>query len=448
MRLTIFSRLIYGYLVVFLLIFAVSVYMIYQLAQFETITHSILEVDHRMEDGGKKLTDSLLSQMRFEKKFMVVRDEALYEQFLLARDDFQKYLEEVMRFADTPLQKELLGTVKVRHQAYQALVAEEAAQVRANQPYPLSGFVLEKEKMADRLLEHLQTLAVHSQQNTLGKIKKLEEARIHARQLTMGITGIALLAVVVLSFFITVSITHPISLLIGKTRDIARGTFDGHLPRSAPPEIKELGVAFGSMFEQLKTLDQMKSDFFSTISHELRTPLTSIKEGTSLLLEGVGGEITEKQRKLLKIISGESNRLIELVNASLDLSKMEAGKMAFHFARADIRPLIQKVTGEIEPLAMAKKVRLQVENHEALPPVKMDREKILQVLRNLLGNAVKFSFEGGEVRISAHRENGKMRVAVSDTGPGIPREDLATIFEKFRQGPRESSATGKGTGLG
>jgi two-component system sensor histidine kinase GlrK len=192
----------------------------------------------------------------------------------------------------------------------------------------------------------------------------------------------------------------------------------------------------------------MKSDFFSTISHELRTPLTSIKEGTSLLLEGVGGEISEKQKKLLQIISGESNRLIDLVNSSLDLSKMEAKMMVFHFTQAEISPLIQKVIGEIEPLAMAKKIRLQVGNHERLPPVKMDREKILQVLRNFLGNAVKFSFEGGEVRVSACRENGKMKVSVSDTGPGIPKANLATIFEKFQQGPRENSAPGKGTGLG
>src|SRR5512143_2011055 len=101
MKLTIFSRLIYGYLVVFLLILAVSVYMMYRLVQFENITHSILDVDHRMEDLGKKLSDSLLSQMRYEKKYVVVRDEAIYEEFLLARDEFQKYLEEVLPFTDT-----------------------------------------------------------------------------------------------------------------------------------------------------------------------------------------------------------------------------------------------------------------------------------------------------------------------------------------------------------
>lgn len=448
MKLSIFSRLICGYLVVFLMILTVSVYMVYRLVQFENITHSILDVDHRMEDLGKKLTDSLLSQLRYEKKYMVVRDEALYGQFLLARDDFQKYLDEVISFADTVPQRELLNRVRTYHQAYQNLIAEEAGFLRGDQPYSPSWYMMEKEKVVDWILESLQSLAIHSQQNTLGKIKKLEEAGISARQVTMGMAAVALLAVVFLSFMITMGITHPISLLIGKTRDIARGVFECDLPLSAPPEIRELGLAFQSMCEQLKTLDQMKSDFFSTVSHELRTPLTSIKEGTSLLLEGVGGEITEKQRKLLKIIAGESNRLINLVNSSLDLSKMEARMMIFHFTQADMSTLVQKVVGEIEPLAMVKKIRLRVENQEQLPLVKMDRERILQVLRNLLGNAVKFSLEGGEVKITACRENGRMKVSVRDTGPGIPKENLATIFEKFRQAPQQNSGAGKGTGLG
>ena len=448
MKLSIFSRLIYGYLVVFLLILAVSVYMMYRLVQFENITHSILDVDHRMEDLGKKLADSLLSQLRYEKKFMVARDEALYEQFLLARDEFQRYLEEVAPFADTGSQKELLNSIKAHHLSYQALIAEEAGYVRANRPYSSSWVMKEKERTTDRIFEILQTLTVQSQGDTLRKIRKLEEAGIKARQVTVTMAAIALLAVVMLSFFITMTITHPISQLIGKTRNIARGIFECKLPWSAPPEIKELGLAIHSMCEQLKALDQMKSDFFSSISHELRTPLTSIKEGTSLLLEGLGGEITEKQKKLLKIIAGESNRLIDLVNSSLDLSKMEAGMMVFHFTQADVMPLIHKAVGEIEPLALAKKIRLRAENHEPLPLVKMDRERILQVLRNFLGNAVKYSFEGGEVRISARREDGKLKVSVSDTGPGIPKEDLAAIFEKYQQGPRGHSESAKGTGLG
>jgi two-component system sensor histidine kinase GlrK len=256
------------------------------------------------------------------------------------------------------------------------------------------------------------------------------------------------LAVIILSLVITSSITHPISLLVGKTREIARGRLEDDLPISGPPEIRELGESLNSMCVQLRAIDKMKSDFFSTISHELRTPLTSIKEGTSLLLDGIGGEITEKQEKLLKIIAGESKRLIELVNSSLDLSKMEAGMTVLNFTKEDMAPLIKKAVAEIEPLAMGKKIRLRVENHDRLPPVKMDRERILQVLRNILGNAVKFTFEGGEVEISAHPEDGGVKVSVKDSGPGIPAENLKTIFEKFHQIPLKSPDHKGGTGLG
>ncbi|HYB21255.1 MAG TPA: HAMP domain-containing sensor histidine kinase, partial [Thermodesulfobacteriota bacterium] len=296
--------------------------------------------------------------------------------------------------------------------------------------------------------EKLQTLVLYYRQNTLKKIIQLEEAGVSARQVTMIIVAIALLTVIVLSLVITSSITHPISLLIGKTREIARGIFENNLHLSGPPEIKELSEAVNSMCERLQAIDKMKSDFFSTISHELRTPLTSIKEGTSLLIDGVGGEITEKQKKLLNIIAGESKRLIELVNSSLDLSKMEAGMMAFNFAKEDVTPLIHKAVAEIEPLAMAKKIRLRVENQDRLPLVKMDRERVLQVLRNILGNAVKFTFEGGEVRISAQREDWRVKVSINDSGPGIPRENLKTIFEKFQQGPLKNPEHKRGTGLG
>jgi signal transduction histidine kinase len=127
---------------------------------------------------------------------------------------------------------------------------------------------------------------------------------------------------------------------------------------------------------------------------------------------------------------------------------MEAGMMVFHFTPADILPLIHKAVEEIEPLAMAKKVHLEVKRPEHLPVVKMDPERILQVLRNFIGNAVKFSFEGGEVAIGVRSEDGELRVSVQDTGPGILKENLTAIFEKFQQGPSAGPRHMKGTGLG
>jgi two-component system sensor histidine kinase GlrK len=236
--------------------------------------------------------------------------------------------------------------------------------------------------------------------------------------------------------------------VIAKTREIANGVLKSDLDISSPAEINELARAFNLMCRKLQAVDKMKSDFFAAMSHELRTPLTSIKEGTSLLLEGVGGDTTEKQRKLLTIIAEESNRLITQVNSLLDLSKMEEGMVHFNFVRGDLIPLLHKAAAETELLAAAKNITLQLEHAPDLSPIRIDRERMLQVLRNLIGNAVKFTPHGGRVKVTAGPVAEGLMVDVSDTGPSIPKEKLSVIFEKYHQIPLADSNQIKGTGLG
>jgi two-component system sensor histidine kinase GlrK len=217
---------------------------------------------------------------------------------------------------------------------------------------------------------------------------------------------------------------------------------------NSPPEIGELAAAINLMSARLQELDRMKADFFASMSHELRTPLTSIKEGTGLLLDGVGGETTERQRKLLTILAEESNRMINVVNSLLDLSKMEAGMMTYDFEMANVDPLIKRALSEMTPLVEAKQIKLESRVQSPLPTVRIDPERILQVLRNLLGNAVKFTPKGGQVSVVAKPIDGKVEVSVKDSGPGIPAESLISIFEKFSQGNHRGAHTRQGTGLG
>jgi two-component system sensor histidine kinase GlrK len=276
----------------------------------------------------------------------------------------------------------------------------------------------------------------------------LADAGARAREAAVTITIASLLFILILSLVIARSITRPIAILKNKTREIAKGRFEGDLRLSSPPEIGELAASFNLMCHRLSELDKVKTDFFASMSHELRTPLTSIKEGTGLLLEGVGGATTEKQRKLLTILAEESNRLIGLVNSLLDLSKMEAGMMSYSFEKASLVPLIRKAVGEITPLLEAKGIQLETEVADGLPTVKLDRERILQALRNLIGNAVKFTPKAGRVKVSARPANGKVEVSVRDTGPGIAADNLKTIFDKFQQGNSSGGFSANGTGLG
>ncbi len=167
-----------------------------------------------------------------------------------------------------------------------------------------------------------------------------------------------------------------------------------------------------------------------------------------LLREGVGGVLTDKQKRLLRILAMETDRLIGLVNSLLDLSKMEAGMMTYRFEPGVLSPLIDRAMMEIGPIVESKKITVEKRVNESLPKIMMDSERILQALRNLIGNAVKFTPEGGQIRVSALLVNRNVEVSISDTGPGIPEENLGKIFDKFQQALPSGSYPMKGTGLG
>lgn len=446
-RLTIFSRLMISYLTIFILVMIVGVYAILMLHQLNAGTRHILTIDNRIIDYEEKLTDSILSQMRYEKKYVITKDTVLYDQFLSAKEEFNKFLSEALLIADTSEKRALLNRVKAYHEHFQSSIDRQIGQVRGNQTRSKKEGQ-EIEKAADGILEVLKKLETVSRRDIQDRMSGLKEAGATAGRFAITMSIIALFLVIAISFLITRSITKPLTILRERTKEISKGVFDGNLNHPAPPEVWELMAAFNSMCGKLKAVDKMKSDFFSSMSHELRTPLTSIKEGVSLLQDGVGGTVNEKQKRLLAILSEESKRLIDLVNSLLDLSKMEAGMMPYAFEQGSIAPLIGRATTEITPLIEAKKIALRKKIDEGLPVIRIDREKILQVLRNLLGNAVKFTPERGEVTVSARVVNREVEVVVSDTGPGITKENLTTIFEKFHQASATNPGRTKGTGLG
>ena len=448
MKPTIFSRLMIGYLTIFFLVSAVSVYAILKLHQSNTGTRYILRIDNSILDYKEKLNDSILSQLRFERKYAITKDMLFYNQFLSAKEEFNQFFLEVLFMADTPQKKESLRKIETYYRRYLSLTEEEMTHVRMNRPYPRRYYEQEIGKTTEGILEELKKLETQSRHDIRHRIKKLEEAAASTRELAILLSTIAILLAIATSLFITRGITKPLNLLMKKTREISRGAFNSDLDIPSPPEISELAGSFNAMCRQLKTVDKMKSDFFSSMSHELRTPLTSIKEGISLLQEGVGGTIADKQKRLLTILTEESNRLIDLVNSLLDLSKMEAGMMTYTFEEESLVPLIERAMMEMAPLVEGKKISLGAMLGRDLPFLRMDREKILQTLRNLIGNAVKFSPEGGRVTVTAQRMNQEVKVSVADTGPGIPKDDLASIFEKFHQAPFPHSDQFKGTGLG
>lgn len=441
MTMSIFSRLVTGYLIIFLLVTLMGVYIHIHLDNLEADILSITNVDNRLLDYNKKMMNTFISEIQNGKKYVITKDVIFHNQFLMTVSEFETYIKEIKSLAKTDSMKKLLHDIEESHRKYVNLCNEECDLIINNKRYDQAAYASEKEFVSSLILENLKEFRSLVENESLKTIKRLGVEGVNARRINIIVTAATLLLSIAIAVFITRSITQPIKTMRKKTRDIAKGFYGSQVKCSSLSEMNELATDINEMCTKLMTIDKIKSNFFSLISHELRTPLTSIKEGTNLLIEGKGGQITEKQKKLLTIINEESNRLISLTNSILDLAKMEAGMLEYRFVRADIVPLIVKSLTEIEPLIKAKDITTDISVPKDMPDVRIDPERILQALRNVIGNAIKFSPKRGTIKISAVRNQSAIEVSVSDNGPGIPSEELSRIFDKF-QSPK------MGTGLG
>jgi PAS domain S-box-containing protein len=205
-------------------------------------------------------------------------------------------------------------------------------------------------------------------------------------------------------------------------------------------EIEEKG-------RQLEIASKHKSQFLANMSHELRTPLNAILGYTELILDNIYGETPEKVRDALKRVDKNAHHLLGLINDVLDLAKIEAGSLTLSLTDFSMKEVVQTAITAAEPLARAKKLALKVLVPVDLPTAKGDERRIVQVLLNLAGNAIKFT-ETGEVRVEVTASDGVFLVSVADTGVGIAEADQRRIFEEFQQAEGSGKGNKGGTGLG
>lgn len=217
--------------------------------------------------------------------------------------------------------------------------------------------------------------------------------------------------------------------------------------RSMRDHIEKSRAKLEEANSKLQELDLMKSEFLNTVSHELRTPLTSIKAFAEILLDNVG-EDPETQTEFLEIINKESDRLTRLVNNLLDLSRIEAGRMKWDREPLDLHEVASTAVTSLRAAAEKKGLNLEVDLEEELPTLG-DRDKLIQVVTNLLGNAIKFTSPGGTVKVSASRHDLlTCHINIQDSGVGIEPQFHESIFEKFSQVDSSETRDIKGSGLG
>src|SRR6185295_15463755 len=217
--------------------------------------------------------------------------------------------------------------------------------------------------------------------------------------------------------------------------------------RQATAELADQNELLRRQAFQLEQASAMKSQFLANVSHELRTPLNAIIGYTHLMLEGVSGELSRPQQDKLARIDANARHLLAVINDLLDITRIESGKMPVQREWLRLPDLIDEVMTEVEPVIAGTRLQVIRSLSPALPEIETDRQKVKQIVLNLLTNALKFTPQGS-VAIRLEHDAEEISIAVSDTGIGVAEENQKTIFEAFEQANSSFARRQGGTGLG
>ncbi len=209
-----------------------------------------------------------------------------------------------------------------------------------------------------------------------------------------------------------------------------------------------IAIENARLFAAVEAANQAKTEFISFVSHELKQPMTAIKGYTDLLVKGLAGDLTEMQRSFLEVVRSNVNRMDTMVQELLDISRIEAGRLRLEIGQVALREAVEEAVRVIRQEIEAKRQTLEVEIAEPLPPVKADRNRVVQILTNLLSNAYKYTPEEGRIRVTVQPNGGFVVCSVSDTGIGIAPEEQERLFTKFFRSQHPAVRNVPGTGLG
>ena len=289
---------------------------------------------------------------------------------------------------------------------------------------------------------------------------------------TSSLVLVGLVVALLASLFVARRVLGPLELLRKGTERIGGGDLDFRLNIKTGDEIEVLADEFNKMTEhlseayiglerkvvertqaltmvneKLEEANQLKSQFLANVNHELRTPLSSIIGYARLMRRETEGQISSLQRDNLEDLLRNAERLLGLIDSLLDFAKIESGKMGVRLEPVKIEALVREAVTTLEPMLNGNSVRIVRDIPPDIAALNTDREKLRQIILNLLGNAVKFT-DRGEIRVSACQQNGDFQLTVTDTGIGIDKANFAGIFEEFDRGRLTGDGKYRGTGLG
>ena len=461
------AKLFSGYMLVTLLFLAMGAMSLQTIAKMSAQSQLLDQVHERVH-WSQEIQHALALQMNFTAMALLLRDEATIANILRENNRFNNTLARLEEFA-RPEERELIQRIRAAQELALTTVADIANLVRDGRVDAAMALQLNKEYPLYLQIEGLVDQVVKREQQKMDSLRGSVAATNRRSLIIMaGFVASSIALAALLGFVISWSFILPVQEAHGFVTQVAKGNFEATINVPNRDEFGALADRMNQMSRELRTLyakqqeaarelqslnerlqqaSNAKSEFLANMSHELRTPMNAILGFVEMLLDDIYGEVPPELREPLVDIQVNGKHLLNLINDVLDLSKIEAGRMELAPAEYSVQDIVDTLKASLHSLAREKGLEFVAAAQEDIPLACGDGKRITQCLTNLAGNALKFTKQG-RVEVWVERQGDNLLYRVSDTGIGIPQNELENIFGEFQQVDTAITREFSGTGLG
>jgi signal transduction histidine kinase len=461
------AKLLASFLLVSLLFIGLGIMSLQTITKMLSQGQLLDEVHERVH-WSQEIQHALALQMNFTAMALLLREETIVEKILRENNRFSDTLARLEKAAQ-PEEVQLIQRIRVAQGEALTTVADIANLVRDGKVDDAMRLQLNTEYPLYLQIEALVNQLVQREREKMDRLRASVSAANKNTVVLMASSAAALILLALLLGFVTSwSFILPVRQAHGFLSQVAKGNFTATINVANRDEFGALADRMNHMSQELQRLyesqrraaqelqrlneqlqhaSEAKSNFLANMSHELRTPMNAILGFVEMLLDDIYGEVPPHLKEPLTDIQTNGKHLLRLINDVLDLSKIEAGRMELMLAEYSVQDVVETVRSSLQSLALEKGLELIAVQQDDIPLAFGDGKRITQCLMNLVGNALKFS-KAGRVALSVEKQDDNLLCRVSDTGIGIPKEELENIFTEFQQLDTAITREYSGTGLG
>jgi signal transduction histidine kinase len=461
------AKLLGGYLLVTLLVIGIGAMSLQTIFNMRS-QGQLLDEAHERVHWSQEIQHALAMQMNFTAMALLLRSESTVENILRENNRFNNTLARLERAAQ-PEEVELFQRIRAAQGEALTTVADIANLIRDNRVDDAMRLQQDKQSPLYRRIEGFVADLVRREQNKMDHLRASVAAANRNTMILMASSAVALmLLALLLGFIISWSFILPVQKAHDFLSEVAKGNFAATIRVPNRDEFGTLAAHMNHMGQELRRLyesqhraaqelqrlneqlqqaSHAKSNFLANMSHELRTPMNAILGFVEMVLDGIYGDVPAQLREPLTDVQTNGKHLLRLINDVLDLSKIEAGRMELVFAEYSVQDVVETVRTSLQSLAFEKGLEFAADVDQNIPLALGDGRRIAQCLTNLVGNALKFT-KRGRVTIRVEQQGANLLYCVSDTGIGIPEDELENIFGEFQQVDMAITREFSGSGLG